>query len=96
MLGKIKKSVAGASAKIKAAGSDLIDTTSMKLAGKVFRVNNTRYKARRLIAEGSFYARESQNQRLLPFLSLCEPLFTPLPPHASLMPITIALANLTL
>lgn len=54
MLGKLKKSVAGAGAKIKAAGSDLIDTTSMKLAGKVFRVNNKRYKARRLIAEGSF------------------------------------------
>ena len=58
MLGKLKKSVAGASAKIKAAGSDLIDNTSMKLAGKVFRVNNKRYKARRLIAEGTSEGRK--------------------------------------
>lgn len=53
VFGKIKKSVAGAGAKIKAAGSDLIDSTSSKLAGKVFRVNGRKYKTRRLIAEGT-------------------------------------------
>lgn len=46
--------MAGAKEKIKAAGSDLLDSTQLKLAGKVFRVNGKKYKARRLIAEGGF------------------------------------------
>jgi uncharacterized protein YqfB (UPF0267 family) len=56
MLGKIKKSMAGAKEKIKAAGSDLLDSTSMKLTARVFRVNGKKYKARKLIAEGPFEA----------------------------------------
>ena len=51
--------MAGAKEKIKAAGSDLLDSTQLKLAGKVFRVNGKKYKARRLIAEGSFYCHKS-------------------------------------
>ena len=56
MLGKLKKSMQGAGLKIKSATNEIIDSTSMKLAGKVFRVNNKRYKARRLIAEGTSHA----------------------------------------
>jgi hypothetical protein len=53
MLGKIKKSMAGASSKIKSAGAELLDSTQMKFSGKAFRVNGKKYKARRLIAEGT-------------------------------------------
>lgn len=53
MLGKLKKSMAGAKEKIKMASSDLLDGASMKLVGKVFRVNGKKYKTKRLIAEGT-------------------------------------------
>jgi len=52
--------MAGAKEKIKAAGSELLDSTQMKLASKVFRVNGKKYKAKKLLAEGAFGGQKSE------------------------------------
>lgn len=51
--GKIKKSAAGAKDKLKAASADLFESTQLKVNGKLFRVQGRKYKAKKLLAEGS-------------------------------------------